>query len=99
VVAPPFVDAAKPKLGRVWAELKGLSTTDTCWRSQPDTSPFPNARKELDEKLRKHLPDMPQCQLYDLRRTAKTLLGQAGLARDRHVRRMSARAIRTSAPQ
>jgi integrase len=42
---------------------------------------FPT-QEELDEKLRKHLPDMPQWQLHDLRRTAKTLADQAGVRPD-----------------
>jgi hypothetical protein len=40
---------------------------------------FSQRKDELDEKLRKPLPDMPQWQLHDLRRKAKTLMDQAGI--------------------
>jgi hypothetical protein len=50
-------------------------------------------KEELDEKLRKHLPDMPQWQLHDLRRTAKTLMGQAGVRPDISERDISERDI------
>jgi integrase len=43
---------------------------------------FSQRKEELDERLRQPLPDMPQWQLHDPRRTAKTLMGQAGVRPD-----------------
>jgi integrase len=38
---------------------------------------FSNGKKELDAKMRQTLPDMPQWQFHDLRRTARSLMSRA----------------------
>jgi integrase len=47
---------------------------------------YSKGKRALDEKLAAELPDMPQWQLHDLRRTARSLMPRAGVPREQGER-------------
>ena len=54
---------------------------------------FSKAKRTFDQKLAAELPDVPQWQLYDLRRTARSLMSRAGVSSE-HAERVMGHAIK-----